>query len=581
MKTILLFSFILSSFFALSQFAQNRIVNWTNAGLVDSISEDIPSVSIIDFGAIPNDGLSDDDAILAAISSLGGSYGKVIFPGGDFLFNNRIIMHSGLILQGQGSELTILRFNLTSAQDLILVQGTINSESIAVIDAKKGNYFLKLDNSIHGIIPGDILKLSMDGTAFIFSDWALSCMAQVVRVDSVRSDTIFIASGLRHNFVIENSPIVQKITPIKDVSISNMKIIREDETVEQTSNIAFIYAYNCAVRAIESEICNFSHISVSFSTNISIAGSYIHHGFTYGGNGRAYGVEISASSGECLVENNIFEHVRHSILFQSGANGNVAAYNYSFDAYWTESALPSNSAGDLVLHGNYTYCNLFEGNIAQNAVIDDSHGINGPYNTYFRNRLEKYGIVMNFNPATDSSNIVGNEISNSSFLMGNYTLFGIGNFTYGNNVKGTVTPAGTSNIETNSLYLDEAPCYFGLGTYWPPIGYPNNLVEFIVPAKQRYLDGIMTFDHCETNVSVTNNSITENCIYPNPSNGEINLSNYQNFSSFEIYDLIGNCILKQNILSENLCFEKLKSGVYIIKLISQSGIVKLERMVVL
>ena len=64
------------------------------------------------------------------------------------------------------------------------------------------------------------------------------------------------------------------------------------------------------------------------------------------------------------------------------------------DPFWTGTVLPSDAAGDLVLHGNYPYANLFEGNILQNLVVDDSHGLNGPYNTFFRNRADNYGIVM-------------------------------------------------------------------------------------------------------------------------------------------------------------------------------------------
>jgi hypothetical protein len=56
----------------------------------------------------------------------------------------------------------------------------------------------------------------------------------------------------------------------------------------------------------------------------------------------------------------------------------------------------------MVLHGNYPFANLFEGNINQNTVIDNSHGKNGPYNTFFRNRSELWGVVMNNSPATDS-----------------------------------------------------------------------------------------------------------------------------------------------------------------------------------
>jgi hypothetical protein len=95
-----------------------------------------------------------------------------------------------------------------------------------------------------------------------------------------------------------------------------------------------------------------------------------------GGGGKGYGIMVQNTSGDCLIENNIFRHLRHSMILQAGSNGNVFGYNYSIDPYWTEVSLPSNAAGDIVLHGNYVYANLFEGNLGQQIVIDDSHGIN-------------------------------------------------------------------------------------------------------------------------------------------------------------------------------------------------------------
>lgn len=89
---------------------------------------------------------------------------------------------------------------------------------------------------------------------------------------------------------------------------------------------------------------------------------------------------IQFTSNECLVQNNVFDYLRHAMILQAGANANVFAYNYSFNPFWTST--PSNSAGDMVLHGNYPYLNLFEQNQGENIIIDNSHGPNGPFNTF-------------------------------------------------------------------------------------------------------------------------------------------------------------------------------------------------------
>ncbi len=575
--TLLLFSFL--TLVITAQIPEWRLVNWSNAGINYPIGNNLSEVNIMDFGAIANDGIADDEAFAQALLSFAGEYGKINIPAGEFLFNQTINLPSGITIYGAGYGSTILKFNLGGVSDLIVFNGTISTELFNVTKAVKGDDYIILESELHGYEVDDLLRLSMDGANYMFSDWAMSCMAQIIRVKSISSDTIFFESGLRHSFPVDQNPLVKKINPVKDILIAGLKIERLDASVGQTSNISMNYAYNCHIRAIESYNCNFAHISISNSTNITVSGCYIHHAFAYGGGGQGYGTEISASSGECLVENNIFEHLRHSILMQSGANGNVGSYNYSFDAYWTEDYLPAASAGDLVLHGNYAYCNLFEGNIAQNGIIDDSHDINGPFNTYFRNRLEKYGMVMNFNPPTDSSNFVGNEITNSGFLLGNFSISGQGNFSWGNNVKGSCNPASTTSIETISLYRTEAPCYFNNDFAWAPIGYPAIINQNSIPAKDRYSLGQMTFDTCIIDISTVDILKTISTVYPNPFSGDLFFTAYENIQFVEIFDVSGKCVFRAKPNSSGRVEIRLKSGLYFVNIVYTDGKSQREKIV--
>ena len=167
-----------------------------------------------------------------------------------------------------------------------------------------------------------------------------------------------------------------------------------------------------------------------------VEGSYFTNAFNHGGGGKAYGVVLAFTSSQCMVENNIFKRLRHSILFQAGPNGNIVGYNYSHDAYWTGVFSPSDFSGDIVMHGNYPFLNLIEGNIIQNLVIDNSHGINGPGNVFLRNRIENAGIFMNCSPATDFQAFIGNEITGTGtstnglipFPKGLYSLCGRGHY---------------------------------------------------------------------------------------------------------------------------------------------------------
>src|SRR5438309_11771631 len=113
------------------------------------------------------------------------------------------------------------------------------------------------------------------------------------------------------------------------------------------------------------------------------------------------------------------------MMVKQGANGNVFAYNYSIEPTLTEWLY--DASGDISVHGDYPFANLFEGNIVQTLYIDQTWGPGGPYNTFFRNREDLYGIIITQgNVTTDKNNFVGNEITNTGAFLGNYIVPGNG-----------------------------------------------------------------------------------------------------------------------------------------------------------
>ena len=114
--------------------------------------------------------------------------------------------------------------------------------------------------------------------------------------------TLYIALLLRDSSVLSQILLPDRRTnwehagiagdfPDTEVAISCLKIERNDATAGQTSNIHFRYAAGCQVQGIESDRCNFSHVTMSYSHGIKISGSYFHHSFSYGSGGKAYGVK--------------------------------------------------------------------------------------------------------------------------------------------------------------------------------------------------------------------------------------------------------------------------------------------------
>lgn len=467
-------------------FGPERITAWDHAGNTTELEASGNPISIMDFGADNTGVNSCNSAFSAALASLNGEAGTIYFPQGEYFFTSGISLPDSIFLKGE-SDGTTLKFDLGGTGNAIIINGSISSTQLSFSsDGVKGSYEVELTDA-SSLNVGDVIRLYQFDEDYMFSSWAYGTLGQVVEIEAVNGNTLTLADPLNHHYPMSRNPYIKKLNPRRGVGIECLSIERLDASTGQTDNISINYAYNCVLRNIEGTMCNFAHVAINSSAHIQIEGCYFHHAFAYGGGGQGYGVACETTSSFCLTQNNVFNHLRHSILVQSGGNGNVFGYNYSHDPYWVDGTLPSNSAGDAVLHGNYTYMNLFEGNTIQNIVVDASHESNGPFNTFFRNRAELYGFFSDPNTPTDSMNVVGNEITNSGFLLGLYMVNGNGHYQYGNNVRGTVTPSNTSNMTFNSLYLDEndLPDFLSSETL-PMVGYPLTMNQKLIPAETRF-----------------------------------------------------------------------------------------------
>jgi hypothetical protein len=550
----------------------NRTVNWKQAGHYGAFMEPNNNVNFKNFGGY-TDGVTANDSIFnVLLSNINTGDSTVIyFSNGTYYFNKKINLPENTILRGENIDSTILLFNLLSQNHLIEITGNAtNDTSYCIADAFKDSICIKLNNT-NLFLAGDFIYIIDNDSSLITSAWAVKSTGQICRIDSISGNTLFLKNAIRRNFTTAKNTFVRKLKPKKNVGIENLKIIRQDSTNTQTDNIHFEYAYNCWVKCIESINCNFAHIGARYSSNLEISSSYFHDAFDYGGNGKAYGVMLHFGTGECLISENHFNHLRHSIILQAGANGNVFGYNYSRNPFWTGVSLPSNSAGDLVLHGNYPYTNLFEGNTVQNIVIDDSHGINGNYNTFFRNRAELYGFFMNSGTPTNNQNIVGNEITNTTFPLGLYSLSGTGHFEFGNNHKGSIVPNGTNNLPEASLYLLNIPTYYQNNSAWPPIGIPNNLSEYNIEMEEIFLQGKNSLCSNEIipGIDVKNN-VGRFILYPNPCSNflKIELINQKkdNISEVVIYSSNGKIVYNSKE-TDIINVQNLSAGVYLVRIV--------------
>ncbi len=537
-----------------------RITDWSKAGLDTIIPYPTNQVDITTYGGVGDGTTLNNTAIASAIAALGGNPGIVYFPQGTFNFSSSINLPNGVILKGASTADSHLTFDLGGNGDCILMHGTTTQaiDSLA-IDATKDSFTLTLTHGT-AVNVGDYIRIIFDDNALLFSSWAYFSIGQICKITAKAGNVITLNSPLRMDFTTALHARIAKLTPRKNVGIECLSIQRLDASVGQTTTIDINNAVNCWLKNVEVSFCNFAHVAISNSSNILIEGSFFHEAFAYGGNGQGYGVAIQYASGECLIQNNIFRIQRHAMLIQAGANGNVCAYNYCREQQRTE--FPSNAAGDMVLHGNQPFANLFESNSGNNITIDYSHGDNGPWNTYFRNRAALYGIIMS-TPYSPNQNIVGNEITSTSFGTGNYIVGGTGLFDFGNNKNGAILPSGTTPLNDISYFFTTPPSYLQ-GATLPIIGIQNTINTGIIPAEQRWVSGNYVSCAPPLNVGITNSiNETELNIFPNPTYGILTILNNSN-DYLKVFNSLGQLVFEKQLTKENSIVDlsQLNNGVY-------------------
>lgn len=565
--TILLF---LLSGTLFSQIPDYRLSDWKNAGLRQK-TQITSSVHIRDFGGDTTNGFCNDTAVSKAIrflDSLGGGY--LLFDEGTWCFSNTIVIKDKIVLKGKSTS-TILSFDLSHRNlPLIKASGSISAYKypLSQISEKTTvlNENLKDSNA-------RFVKLSYNDSSMMYSSWAYGSAGQVLEIDSISDKIVHFKGELREIPSADKAPYLQILYPITQAGVECLKVLRNDSSTGQSTNIEFDICSGCYVKGIESENTNFAHVSFDRSINCSVSQSYFHHAFAYGGGGQGYGVVLQFCSGDNLIENNVFSHLRHSILLQSGANGNVVAYNHSNDPYRTDSPL-SNSSGDLVCHGNYAHRNLFEGNICQTISIDNSHGRNGPYNTFFRNRVELYGIIIS--NMQDSQNIICNEITNTGALMGQFLSPGLSHLKLSNNVKGSIQ--NPASILAKSLYLNDIPGYWDIPIHLFGIGAPYQYKHSKIPALTRWEDsGSISICHTPIRTSKLSNTSkhTKAKAYPNPvQSGDIIYVD-KIYNNIDVINGLG-IVLKSAKETDQVTTEGIPSGCYILRLDNLYIIVVLE-----
>jgi hypothetical protein len=551
--------------------------DWTNAGYRGNIDANATALDVTTLGIIGDSITDNSTALNAAISAAAGNRTILFFPAGNYLFNSPIQLNDSIVLRGACSDSTHFQFNFNGSSGYCISGSGSNTATSFPVNSgyqKDNNFVVVADSGYFGT--GDWAEIQQDNGTWDTQpiSWADNSIGQLIEITGRNGDTIFFNKPLRITFDGTLNVRISKINPIREVVLECFSYERIDSVSCFCPTINFRYAVDCMVRGIEGKRSISAHVLLDASSNITVTGSYFHDAFEYNGSSmHGYGVALYYHTGQCLIENNIMRKLRHSFSFQCGANGNVTAYNYSLEP--NRSEFPSNYGADISMHGHYPFSNLFEGNIVQNIQLDQTWGPSGPYNTFFRNRAELYGILMSSGTVnSDLQNFVGNEVTSTAFLQGNYTITGAGHFQFGNNIRGTITPTGTGTMTDSSYYLSAAPDYWITGTTWPSIGPGTSLNSGTIAAKERFNSSRKTVCGNESTTTLPEISSSRKLftLYPNPNSGRFLLTTSSPSTSMNVVvaDTYGRIVFQSNLKSGEIIDLGKTPGVYILSITTEN-----------
>lgn len=326
---------------------------------------------------------------------------------------------------------------------------------------------------------------------------------------------------------------------VEYAGIEDLKLVGGD-----AGNLSFRWAAYSWAKNVENTVWHDEGFSISSSFRIELRQFYVHDAAWAQPGGGGYAISLSNGSSEVLIEDGISVRANKLMVARSAGAGSVVGYNYMDMGYinsiggWIEVGL---NASHMV--GSHHV--LFEGNYAQNADSDQTHG-NSIYHTFFRNYLP--GIRSPFenqaggriDDATEPRNApkrcvglmaysywmsfagnvlgvpgkMGGWVYETKFADGSPGVWMLGwdsvapyptdvkvlattvrhgNFDYLTNQVGW-DPQIADRTLPNSLYLKGKPGFFKDST-WPWVDPIGSVKTYTLPAKARYDAGQPFLQH--------------------------------------------------------------------------------------
>ncbi|MFK7995041.1 MAG: hypothetical protein AB8B87_12935 [Granulosicoccus sp.] len=353
------------------------------------------------------DSLDDSASFAAALDSISEG-GIVDVPAGTYFVSNTIsLRRSRQILRGAGSDKTRIVFTQPLAFGIAITGGYPQTPTSVISGLYKNSSLLIGRNDTAQA--GEYALLT-DGT---------TGHSQVVHIEgrSGTRDRVRLQLSEPLNSDFSGDAIIQVFDANEYSGIESLSLDVASSNVHIGDMIHLRSAVGSRIDSVASKRARGAHLFTRQTYHCLVSNNSFLDATGHGDGKQGYGVDLANSTTGCLIEANEFAFLRHSIILNSAANGNVIAYNYSHSPRHTNFA--EGGPGDISFH-HFAYGNLVEGNIVERIHIGDAGAV-GSGNMIFQNCVTSGPLTIDNSPGATQF-IVDNAIYGSDDSLQNTVM---------------------------------------------------------------------------------------------------------------------------------------------------------------
>ncbi len=346
-----------------------------------------------------------------------------------------------------------------------------------------------------------------------------------------------------------------------------LRVLTETFTINNclvTNNVSGVSSG--AVISLSRGMAQITNNTISFNDTAAISSGannavspYIFNNYIEGNN-QANSNRPQINMGTTMIDNPI-QIIQNTIIGDRNLDmvGGIAVSNFvggTINAIIDDNIITDNRYGLTILGNNafaYVRNNIIEDNDTQGIPLDGGSGI-----SLYTNAAGLEAIAS------------GNEIRRNLWGI---TVIGQASINLGDNIDNigqNVFSENGNDGATYALYNNTANSIMAMHNCWDEANAPNTLADAEAVISHQNDDpslGLVTFDpvNCAF-LSVEDLDFNQLAMYPNPTDGQLNLDQNTSFNQMNVYSIEGKLIMTKNLqMGSNEMNLELNSGIYILE----------------